>query len=213
MRPDRSTPPLGLPALPLDELRHRLAHGLADVHIGLGVAAVVTVGATALGQGVAVDGGDIALELGVLAGLAVDPEHRIEDYALVTCGALLGLPECGDDELGLRRIELSAQLLDEPNEVIFILAGMGGVVAILVSLPPEEASDFVVLGVGVVFVELVKDPLRPGHVSVVLHAGIPSDGLGLGALVPRVWRLLVTRVDFAFVFILLGARRQQVPAE
>ena len=173
----------------------------------------MTIGAAALGQRVTVDRGDVALELGVLAGLAVDPEHRIEDHALVTRGALLRLSKRGHDEVRLGRLEVLAQLLDEPHEVFLVLAGMGSVVAVLVSLPPEEARDFVALGVGVVLAEVGENLLRPSHVSVVLHTGIPSDGHGLCALVPRVWGLLVARIDLALVLILLRARRQHVPTE
>ena len=105
-------------AVRFQQFDHGLAHGFADVHVGLCIAAVVAAGAAAFGQRVAVNGGDVALELGVLAGFAVDREHGIEDLPSVVGGALLGLAECGADELRVGRIEVLAQLLDEMNKVL-----------------------------------------------------------------------------------------------
>jgi len=70
-----------------NQINHCPAHCLADVHVGLGVAVIVAVGGTSVTEGVAVNRGDIALELGVLTSLAVYRKLGFEDQPFVTCGA------------------------------------------------------------------------------------------------------------------------------
>ena len=132
----------------------------------------------------AVNGGDVALELRVLAGFAVDREHGIKDLPSVVGGALLGLAERGTDELRVGRIEVLAQLLDEMHEVLLVSAGKRGTTAVPIALPPEEARDLVFLRTGVILVEFSQHLLRSGNIAVVLHAGVPVDLLRLRAFLP-----------------------------
>ena len=170
-----------------------------------------------------VNGGDVALEPGVSAAFAVHRQHCVEDLAVVATVALLGLAEGGEDEGGLGRVEVLAQGFDETHEVRFVAAGVGLVVAVLVTLPPAEAGDLVALRARIVGVELRQHLLRVGGVVVILLAGIPRDGLRVGALFPAVGRLLVTGVDpgrllagllvLGAVLVAFAPRWQQVPAE
>jgi hypothetical protein len=66
-----------------------LAHGFADVHVGLRVAVVMAVAAATERQWMAVNRGHIAFEFGILASGAVDGELGFEDFAAVA-GAAFG---------------------------------------------------------------------------------------------------------------------------
>ena len=129
----------------------------------------------------------------------------------------------GEDEFRVRRGVIFAQRRDEPREVLLVMRGVDGVL-ILVALPPHEARDFVALPfvVGINFCEVGERRFGIGHVVVVLLARIPRDALRLGALHPRIRRVLVAREDLGdFLPAALGdfrlesltARRQQIPAE
>ena len=92
--------------------------------------------------GLAVNGGDVAPKLPVLAALAVDGELGLDDAFLVALGTVfVGLAESGTDELRVRGIKVFAQLLDEMNEILLVPAGMCGIVVVLVALPEEEPRD------------------------------------------------------------------------
>lgn len=52
-----------------------------------------------MGQGVGINGGHIALELRVLAAIAVHRELGIEDLSVIAPVALFGLAKGGEDEL------------------------------------------------------------------------------------------------------------------
>ena len=72
----------------------------------------MAVAATALGHGVRVDGCNIAFELGVLAGCAVNGEMGFEDLATVAFLALDRFAHRAEHELRIRGIEVFAQCLD-----------------------------------------------------------------------------------------------------
>ena len=91
---------------------------------------------------VRVDGGDVARKFGELGGVG-DIEHRIQDEAIARSCALGGLSQGGGDKLGVRRAVLDAQLLDEGDEVLFILGGESHISRVFVTLPPKEACDLV----------------------------------------------------------------------
>ena len=52
-----------LTAVGADQTGHGSAHGLANVHVGLCIAAVVAIGGAAMAEGMGIDRRDIALEL------------------------------------------------------------------------------------------------------------------------------------------------------
>ena len=66
-----------------------------------------------MAQWFAIDGGDVALELRILAGLAVDCELGFENQAFVAFCTFGGLAERGTNELRLGGIEVLTQLRDE----------------------------------------------------------------------------------------------------
>ena len=82
---------------------------------------------------------------------------------------------------GVGRLELRAPCLDEVDEVFLVAGVVGGVRAVLVALPPDEARDLVAL-VGILrvaFAEIVEHVVDGGGVVVILLAGIPAfAGLG-----------------------------------
>ena len=123
----------------------------------------------------------------VLAVLAVNRELGLEHLPLVTLGAFLDVPERGADELRFRGLEVLAQLLDQLDEIVLVARRMRGVAAVLCALPPEEPGDFVSAGARVVLLEVLEDLLDVGRVIVVLLAGVPIDGLRLGALVMMIY--------------------------
>ena len=108
-----------------------------------------------------VNGGDVALEFRVLAGLAVHRLHGIQDFTATIGGTLLGLAKGGADELCLGRIEVLAKRLDEMNQVLLVPAGKRGAAAIPITLPPEKAGDLIFLGPGIILVEFRETPSLP----------------------------------------------------
>ncbi len=70
-----------------------------------------------------VNRGDVAFELGVFPGAAIDGEHGVEDLSSAVGRSFFGLSERGADEVGIRGVELFAQLLDQVHEVVFVATG------------------------------------------------------------------------------------------
>ena len=150
-------------------------------------------------------------------------EHAVDDELLIALGVILvGLTEGGDDHLGFWGIEFLAEGVEEAAEIFFIHRGVSFVVAILVTLPPEESSDFISLSAGVVFLEIGEDFLGAVNVAVILHTGLPADGLGLGAFFPLQRGLSVSGVDHGllvafivglFVFVGRTSGSKNVPSE
>ncbi len=174
------------------------------------------------GQRVGVNAGDVAFVLRVLRSIR-DIHDRVEDLATSVVDALLVFSERGGDELGVWRIEVFAQRIDQEAQVLLVAVEINGVVAVLAALPPEETGNFVLRHAGVAGVELCEDFLCVGGVVVVLLAGAPLDAFALSALLPFFGRLLLARVDhgpdFAgFVVLFLdfpewAAGWQEVPAQ
>ena len=132
-------------AIRFQQFDHGLAHGFANVHVGLCISTVVTVGGAPLRKRIGVNGGNLSFEFLVLAEFPIDGELRCEDCSFVTGGAFRGLTKSGTNELGVGGIEVLSQLFDQMNEVLLIATGMARVVAILVALPEKEARNLVLL--------------------------------------------------------------------
>lgn len=149
-------------------------------------------------------------------------EHAVDDELLVALGVILvGLTEGGDDHLGFWGIEFLAKGFKEAAKIFFIHRGVSLVVAILVALPPEESGNFISLPAGVVFLEIGEDFLGAVNVAVILHTGLPADGLGLGAFFPFQRGFSISGVDHGllvaflvglFVFIGRTSGSENIPS-
>ena len=210
-------------SLVFKELDHRLAHAKSYVHVGLGATAVMAAGATGRdGQRVGVNAGHGAFVLRVLRSIR-DVHDRFKDLTAPVVDTLLVFSECGGDELGVWCIEVLAQRIDQESQVLLVAVEVGGIVAVLAALPPEETGNSVLRRAGVVGIEFCEDFLGVGGVVVVLLAGVPLDAFRLSALVPLLGRLLIARVDhgpdFAGLVVLFfdfpgrAAGWQEVPAQ
>jgi len=134
------------PLVTLQEPDHGLSHGLADVHVGLGVAAIVGAGAAwGVHEWVSVHRGDISLERWVLSTVR-NVEHGVQDESIAAHRALDRLTEGRGDKLGVGRAVLHPELFDEGDEVGLVVRGEAHVAGIAVALPPEEARNLVTLG-------------------------------------------------------------------
>ena len=120
---------------------HGPAHGFDRVHAGLCISVVMAAGTASYRERRAVNGGDVALELEVLAGSAVDREHGIKDHPSVVSGALPGLAKRGADELRVGCIEVVTQLFDQMNTFFLLSAVNRGTTAVPIALPPKEAHN------------------------------------------------------------------------
>ena len=165
-------------------------------------------------QGPGLDGPHIALELLVLALLAVDGELGFGHGQAV---ALEFFPiECDGREHKVRLgcLEVLAQGLDEVHQVLLVAARVGCVL-VLVPLPEDEPGHLVTLAlvIRIVLREVRQDLFGVSSIRVVLLAGVPVDGFWFCALVPGEGCLLVAGVDLSIEFVLLAARGQQIPAE
>ena len=79
--------------LVLQKIGHGLAHGQADIHIGLGVSAIVSVGRRTHADRIRIDDGGIPL-VSIAKG-----ENAVDDELLVAGSrVLVGLSEGGDDK-------------------------------------------------------------------------------------------------------------------
>ena len=173
----------------------------------------MAVGGAALTERMGVDSGDIPLEFGVLAGCPVHGKLGVQDKFVIAGSRILGgLSEGRHDELGLRCLEFLAQGLDQTDEVLLILHGMGLDVTVFVALPPSKALDFKAssLPLGKFLVEVIQHLVSSLEAVVVLLAGIPIDGLGSRPFVPGERRLLVAGVDLSLVFKLFAAGGEEV---
>ena len=84
----------------------------------------------------AVNSGEVTLELGVLARLAVDREHSIKNFPATVGGAFLGLAKGGTDEFRIGCVKVLAQRLDEMNQILLVPAGKRGTATVPIALPP-----------------------------------------------------------------------------
>ena len=123
---------------------HFCSHCFPDVHICLGVAAVVSARAAAHRERVRVHGRDVARKFRVLGGIG-HAEHGVQHEAVASRGALHSLSQGRRDELGVRRAVLDAELLDESDEIFLVLVGQTHIARVFVALPPEEAGNRVAL--------------------------------------------------------------------
>ena len=94
-----------------------------------------------------------------------------------------------------------AQRIDQEAQVLLVAVEVGGVVAVLAALPPEETGNSLLRRAGVVGADLCEDFLGVGGVVVVLLAGVPLDAFGFGVLLPFLGRLLITRIDHGPDFV------------
>ena len=76
------------------ELYHGLAHGQADVHVGLGVTAIVAIGGAAHGNRMGIDDGGVTL-----VGLA-EGKHAVDDHFLAVSDD--GIASCFEASTGQR---------------------------------------------------------------------------------------------------------------
>ena len=135
------------------EAKHGFAHRFADIHVHFGVATVVTVSTATLGHGIGVDGRNIAFELGMLAGRSVHCQMGIEDFPGIVVHALGGFAHGAQNELGIRRIEVLPQGLDQADQVLLVVLSPDGIPGILFPLPEEEASDFILGGTRIILAD------------------------------------------------------------
>lgn len=157
------------------------------------------------------DGFDVAGEFGVFFGVA-DGELCAGDGE----AGFLKFPtvegDSREDEGGGGGIEIFAEGGDEAGEILFVTAGVDGIL-VLVALPEDESGDFVALAfiVWVDFGEVFQCGFGIGNVIVVLFAGVPVDDFFRLTFDPRVRGVLVSGVGFpsAAYRSLPGGRRSQ----
>ena len=163
-----------------------------------------------------VNGSHVALEFGVLAGLTIDGKLSVQNQFIITGrGILRGLSEGCDHKLGVLRLELLTQSLDQANEIFLVLNRVTIIVAILIALPPGEAFNLVAssLPMGELFVKIVQYLVGGPETVVVLFTGIPVDRLWLRAFFPRERSFLIPGIDLSAVFESLASRCKEVPRE
>ena len=89
-----------------------------------------------------------------------------DDHFFITCCAVfVGLAEGGDDHLGFGGIEFLAESLEELHEIFSIHGRVSRIVAVLISLPPQEAGDFITLATGIVLIEILE-PVSYTHLTL-----------------------------------------------
>jgi len=86
--------------------------------------------------------------------------------------------------------------------------------AVLVALPPDEAGNAIAAALPVreLLVEVAQHLVGRAEAVVVLLAGVPVDGLRLGALFPPRRRILVPGVNIAILLEPLTVRGKIIPA-
>lgn len=201
----------------LQQTDHGVAHCCANVHVGLGILAVVSPrGAGRVLERVGVHRSNAALELGVLCSVG-DILHCIKDQTTAILGTLHRLSQRCSDELCAWRIVLEPELFDELDEVCFVEPGHLHVPRVAVTLPPEEACDLVAAGAGVERGEVLQDFACTKHVAIILDARVPADWLWRGPLDPPLRAVVVASVDVRDVVLgELGPRAawwEQVPTQ
>ena len=104
-----------------EQVDHRLTHGCAYVHVGLGVSVVMAVGRSTLTQWVRIDRSSISLECGISSGSAIDSQLSFEDQFLVALSSsFVSATERGTNEFGVRCLEFTTKRLNQVHQILFV---------------------------------------------------------------------------------------------
>lgn len=127
-----------------EQLHHRRPHRFSNIHVGIGVLAVVPAGgAWCVLQRMRVNEADSSLELRVLCRVR-DVHHRLEDLSTTVAGAVGDgegrLSERSGHEGRVRSFVAQTQRFDQRREVTLVVSGQRGIPRVTIALQRKGAQ-------------------------------------------------------------------------